>query len=232
MTRLPSLRTRVFHHFISEQEMATRYTIHLENPQTRLVDQVVDQLQRGAVMLYPTDTVYAIGCDINSKAGQQRIRKIRNLPDNKPLTFVASSISQISDYAKISDSAYQIIRQLVPGPYTFLLPATKLVPNLVLNSKRTTTGIRVPDHFLCQLLIAELGNPLISMSAKLDEWVEPTYNEELFDLFESRVDIILEIDAEYRSPNGDHLSTMIDFTDELPRIVREGLGIELASQIV
>jgi tRNA threonylcarbamoyl adenosine modification protein (Sua5/YciO/YrdC/YwlC family) len=212
--------------------MATRYTIHLENPQTRLVDQVVDQLQRGAVMLYPTDTVYAIGCDINSKAGQQRIRKIRNLPDNKPLTFVASSISQISDYAKISDSAYQIIRQLVPGPYTFLLPATKLVPNLVLNSKRTTTGIRVPDHFLCQLLIAELGNPLISMSAKLDEWVEPTYNEELFDLFESRVDIILEIDAEYRSPNGDHLSTMIDFTDELPRIVREGLGIELASQIV
>lgn len=212
--------------------MATRYTIHLENPQTRLVDQVVDQLQRGAVMLYPTDTVYAIGCDINSKAGQQRIRKIRNLPDNKPLTFVASSISQISDYAKISDSAYQIIRQLVPGPYTFLLPATKLVPNLVLNSKRTTTGIRVPDHFLCQLLIAELGNPLISMSAKLDEWVEPSYNEELFDLFESRVDIILEIDAEYRSPNGDHLSTMIDFTDEIPRIVREGLGIELASQIV
>ncbi len=212
--------------------MATRYTIHPENPQMRLVDQVVDQLQRGAVMLYPTDTVYAIGCDINSKAGQQRIRKIRNLPDNKPLTFVASSISQISDYAKISDSAYQIIRQLVPGPYTFLLPATKLVPNLVLNAKRTTTGIRVPDHFLCQLLIAELGNPLISMSAKLDEWVEPAYNEELFDLFESRVDIIIEIDAEYRSPDGDHLSTMIDFTGELPCIVREGLGIELASQIV
>ncbi|MBE0643680.1 MAG: threonylcarbamoyl-AMP synthase [Bacteroidetes bacterium] len=212
--------------------MATRYNIHPENPQMRLINQVVDQLQKGAVMLYPTDTVYAIGCDINSKAGQQRIRKIRNLPDNKPLTFVASSISQISDYAKISDSAYQVIRQLVPGPYTFLLPATRLVPNLVLNSKRTTTGIRVPDHFLCQLLIAELGNPLVSMSAKLETWDEPTYNEELFDTFESLVDIIIEIDAEYRSPYGDHLSTMIDFTGDVPQLVREGLGIELASQIV
>jgi tRNA threonylcarbamoyl adenosine modification protein (Sua5/YciO/YrdC/YwlC family) len=179
--------------------MATRYNIHPENPQMRFIDQVVDQLQRGAVMLYPTDTVYAIGCDINSKAGQQRIRKIRNLPDSKPLTFVASSISQISDYAKISDSAYQVIRQLVPGPYTFLLPATRLVPNLVLNSKRSTTGIRVPDHFLCQMLIAELGNPLISMSAKLEDREEPAYNEELFDLFDPLVDIIIEMDAEYRS---------------------------------
>lgn len=212
--------------------MATRYNIHPENPQMRLINQVVDQLQHGAVMLYPTDTVYAIGCDINSKAGQQRIRKIRSLPDSKPLTFVASSISQISDYAKISDSAYQVIRQLVPGPFTFLLPATKLVPSLVLNSKRTTTGIRVPDHFLCQLMIAELGNPLISMSAKLDDWVEPTYNDELFDIFEPLVDIIIEFDAEYRSPDGDHLSTMIDFTGDIPQIVREGLGIELASQFV
>lgn len=212
--------------------MATRYNIHPDNPQVRFIDQIVDRLKKGAVMLYPTDTVYAIGCDINSKAGQQRIRKIRGLPDSKPLTFVASSISQISDYAKISDSAYQVIRQLVPGPYTFLLPATKLVPNLVLNSKRTTTGIRVPDHFLCQLLIAELGNPLISMSARMDDWDEPAYNEELFDLFDPLVDIIIEVDAEYRSPDSGYLSTMIDFTDDVPEIKREGLGIELASQII
>ncbi len=212
--------------------MATRITIHPENPQSRLVDMVVEKLQRGAVMLYPTDTVYAIGCDINSKAGQARIRKLRNLPDDKPLTFVASSISQISDYAKISDNAYQIIRQLVPGPYTFLLPATKLVPSLVLNPRRKTTGIRVPDHFLCQTIIAELGNPVISMSAKLPGWEEPTTNDELFDIFDAHVDMIIEFDAEYRSPDGDHLSTMIDFTGELPEIIREGLGIELASQVV
>jgi tRNA threonylcarbamoyl adenosine modification protein (Sua5/YciO/YrdC/YwlC family) len=212
--------------------MATRITIHPENPQARLVDNVVERLRRGAVMLYPTDTVYAIGCDINSKAGQERIRRIRNLPDDKPLTFVAANISQISDYAKISDSAYQIIRQLVPGPFTFLLPATKMVPNLVLNPRRKTTGIRVPDHFLCQLLIAELGNPLISMSAKLPNWDEPVTNDELFDLFDSHVDMIIEFDAEYRSPDGEHLSTMIDFTGELPVITREGLGIELASQVV
>lgn len=212
--------------------MATRYKIHPDNPQMRLVDEVVEQLQRGAVMLYPTDTVYAIGCDIQNKAGQQRIRRIRNLPDDKPLTFVAANISQISDFAKISDSAYQVIRQLVPGPYTFLLPATKAVPNLVLNPRRKTTGIRVPDHFLCQTLIAELGNPVISMSAKLPDWEEPDTNEGLFDVFDPHVDIIVEMDAEYRSPNNDHLSTMIDFTDEVPRITREGLGIELASQLI
>jgi tRNA threonylcarbamoyl adenosine modification protein (Sua5/YciO/YrdC/YwlC family) len=212
--------------------MATRYVIHPENPQMRLVDAVVDQLQKGAVMLYPTDTVYAIGCDIRNKAGQERIRRMRSLADNKPLTFVAANISQISDYAKISDGAYQIIRQLVPGPYTLLLPATKMVPNLVLNPRRKITGIRIPDYFLCQVLIAELGNPLISMSAKLPDWEEPETNEGLFDIFEPLVDIIIEVDAEYRSPFGDHLSTMIDLTGDVPEITREGLGIELASKII
>jgi tRNA threonylcarbamoyl adenosine modification protein (Sua5/YciO/YrdC/YwlC family) len=212
--------------------MATRYKIHPDNPQLRLVDAVVEQLHRGAVMLYPTDTVFAIGCDIRNKAGQERIRRMRSLPDSKPLTFVASDISQISDYAKISDSAYQVIRQLVPGPYTLLLPATKMVPNLVLNSRRKITGIRVPDNFLCQMLIAELGNPLISMSARLPDWDEPSSNEELYDIFDPLVDIIIEADAEYRSPLGDHLSTMIDFTNEVPEIIREGLGIELADKII
>ncbi|PLX31489.1 MAG: threonylcarbamoyl-AMP synthase [Ignavibacteria bacterium] len=212
--------------------MATRYTIHPDNPQMRLVDAVVDQLHRGAIMLYPTDTVYAIGCDINNKAGQEKIRRIRNLPTDRPLTFVAANISQISDYARISDSAYQIIRQLVPGPYTFLLPATKMVPNLVLNPKRKTTGIRVPDHAMCQLLIAELGNPLISMSAKLPEWKEPDTNEGLFEMFDPLVDMIIEVDAEYRSPYDDLLSTMIDFTGEVPEITREGLGIDFATRII
>lgn len=212
--------------------MATRYTIHPDNPQMRLVDAVVDQLHRGAIMLYPTDTVYAIGCDINNKSGQEKIRRIRNLPTDKPLTFVASSISQIADYAKISDSAYQVIRHLVPGPFTFLLPATKMVPNLVLNPKRKTTGIRVPDHAMCQLLIAELGNPVISMSAKLPDWEEPDTNEALFDIFDPIVDIIIEVDAEYRSPYDDLLSTMIDFTGDVPEIIREGLGIELASRMI
>jgi len=212
--------------------MALRVNIHPENPQYRLIDTVVERLKRGAVMLYPTDTVYAIGCDINSKSGQAHIRKLRNLPLHKPLTFVAASISQISDYAKISDNAYQIIRRLVPGPFTFLLPATKMVPNLVLNPKRNITGIRVPGHFLCQTLVAELGNPLISMSARLPDWEEPETNEEMFDMFDKHVDIIIEVDAEYRSPDGDNLSTMIDFTEDIPRIIREGLGIELASELV
>jgi tRNA threonylcarbamoyl adenosine modification protein (Sua5/YciO/YrdC/YwlC family) len=117
--------------------MAVRYKIHADNPQLRLIEAAVEQLRRGAVVLYPTDTVYAIGCDMNNKEGQERIRKIRSLPADKPLTFVASSLSNISEYAHISNQAYQLLRRLIPGPYTFILPATKLVPRLVLNPKRT-----------------------------------------------------------------------------------------------
>ena len=212
--------------------MATVYKLHPDTPNIRHIEAIVEQLERGAVMLYPTDTVYAIGCDLNSKTGQERIRSIRNLPESKPLTFVASDISQISDYARISDTAYQIMRQLIPGTFTFLLPATKLVPKLVLNPRRKVTGIRVPDHFLCQLLIVELGNPLVSMSARLDDWEEPENNEELFDRFDKLVDIIIDTGNDYQSPYGDHLSTMIDFTDEVPVIARPGLGIELAEKLI
>ena len=213
--------------------MATRYQIHPSHPQLRNIYSIVDELHRGAIMLYPTDTVFAIGCDIANKNGQERIRRLRNIPEDKPLTFVASSLSNISDYAHISDTAYHILRNLVPGPYTFLLPASKLVPKLVLNPRRRTTGIRVPDYPICQVLIHELQSPLISMSAYLPDRPEPESREELFEQFESFIDIIIDDDSEYRSPLiPENVSTMIDLTDDVPSIKREGRGIELASKFI
>jgi tRNA threonylcarbamoyl adenosine modification protein (Sua5/YciO/YrdC/YwlC family) len=213
--------------------MAIRYILHPSHPQLRSIYTIVDELHHGAIMLYPTDTVYAIGCDISNKNAQERIRKLRNIPEDKPLTFVASSLSNISDYAHISDTAYHILRNLVPGPYTFLLPASKLVPKLVLNPRRKTTGIRVPDNAICQILIHELQAPVISMSAYLPNRPEPESLEELFELFDPFVDIIIDDESEYRSPFvSENLSTMIDLTDDIPEIHREGLGIELARKFL
>ncbi|MDY7015861.1 MAG: L-threonylcarbamoyladenylate synthase, partial [Cyanobacteriota bacterium] len=111
--------------------MATFYSIHPQNPQARQISQIADALKKGAIMLYPTDTVYAIGCDLNAKSAVERVRKLKQLSNDKPLTFLCSSLSNIAKYAWVSDRAYKIMRRLIPGPYTFLLPATKLVPKLV-----------------------------------------------------------------------------------------------------
>src|SRR5512136_1491249 len=123
--------------------MATLYEIHPQTPQARRIEEIKDALQNGAVMLYPTDTVYAIGCDLNAKSAIERVRHIKRLSNDKPLTFLCPSLSNVAHYAVVTDSAYRIMKRLIPGTYTFVLPATKLVPKLVMNPKRKTTGIRV-----------------------------------------------------------------------------------------
>jgi tRNA threonylcarbamoyl adenosine modification protein (Sua5/YciO/YrdC/YwlC family) len=207
--------------------MASIYTIHPENPQIRRIEEIKDALQDGAVMLYPTDTVYAIGCDLNVKSAVERVRRLKQLSNDKPLTFLCSSLSNIADYAWVSDPAYRIMRRLVPGPYTFLLPATKLVPKLVMNPKRKTSGIRVPDHPVCQALLEALGNPIISTSAHLPNENGQTPMVEqarLFDEFDSLVDIIVDDGSE---PSFE-VSTILDLTGDEPVMVRKGLGWEAA----
>lgn len=180
-------------------------------------------------MLYPTDTVYAIGCDLYSKSAVERVRKIKQLSNDKPLTFLCSSLSNIAEYAFVTDKAYRIMRHLVPGPYTFLLPATKLVPKLVMNPKRKTTGIRVPDSPICQALLTALENPVISTSAyaltEPDDEAKPQLihhfsQAELFDSLEKLVDVIIDdgIEPTYAG------STILDLTEEEPRVIRQGLG--------
>ena len=205
--------------------MATYYDLHPETPQQRSLDKIARELQSGAVMLYPTDTVYAIGCDMTNKSALQRVRQIKQLSNDKPLTFLCPSLSDIARYATVSDAAYRLMRRLIPGPYTFLLPATKLVPKLVVNPKRKTVGIRVPDHPLCQALLATLGNPVISTSAPWQEETPPDAIE-LRDRFEKNVDLVLD---DSKDP-GLEVSTIIDMTGDAPEIVREGLGYELVLQ--
>jgi len=207
--------------------MATLYTIHPDTPQARRIEQIIDALRNGAVMLYPTDTVYAIGCDLNVKSAVERVRRIKQLSNDKPLTFLCSSLSNIAKYAVVSDPAYRIMKRLIPGPYTFLLPATKLVPQIVQNPKRKTTGIRVPDHPVCQALLQTLENPVISTSAHLldEEGNTPTLGMErakLFDQLDKLVDVIIDTETE----PGSMESTILDLTDEEPVMLRKGLGWE------
>jgi tRNA threonylcarbamoyl adenosine modification protein (Sua5/YciO/YrdC/YwlC family) len=205
--------------------MATIYEVHPQTPQARKIDEIVAALRNGAVMLYPTDTVYAIGCDLKSKAGVDRVRQIKRMSNDKPLTFLCQSLSNISEYAVVSDPAYRLMKHLIPGTYTFILPATKLVPKLVQDPKRKTTGIRVPKHPLCQILLESLGNPIISASAHIqdEDGYQPTLGVEtarLFDHLDKLVDIIID-DG---SASGMEGSTILDMTIDPPELLREGLG--------
>lgn len=214
--------------------MARIYQVHPDNPQVRTIEQIRDTLRSGAVMLYPTDTVYAIGCDLNVKSAVERVRFLKQLANNKPLTFLCPSLSNVATYARVSDAAYRIMKHLIPGSYTFLLPATKLVPRLVQSPLRKTTGIRVPDHAVCLALMNALGNPIISTSAHLpeDELASPAKaaqsnisRVELFDRLDKLVDVIVDDGSE----PGYEVSTIIDLTAEEAIITRRGKGWEEAA---
>lgn len=207
--------------------MAIIYSLHPDTPQKRTIEKIGDALNNGAIMLYPTDTVYAIGCDLNAKSAVQRVRQIKQLSNDKPLTFLCSSLSNISEYALVSDLAYRIMKRVIPGPYTFLLPATKLVPKLVMSPKRKTTGIRVPDNGVCQALLSTLETPIISTSAHLpdEEGELPTLSQEkarLFDSLENIVDIIIDTGVD----PGIKVSTILELTTNEPKVIREGLGLD------
>ncbi|EHC18653.1 L-threonylcarbamoyladenylate synthase [Fischerella thermalis] len=216
--------------------MAKIFSVHPDNPQPRRIEEIKTALSDGAVMLYPTDTVYAIGCDLNAKSAVERVRKIKQLANDKPLTFLCSSLSNVATYANVSDTAYRIMKHLIPGPYTFLLPATKLVPRLVQSPKRKTTGIRVPNHKVCLELLSALGNPIISTSAHLPpdetnngilgvEEEQILSRVELFDRLEGLVDVIVDTGEE---PSYE-VSTILDLTGEEPMMIRQGLGWERAA---
>ena len=208
--------------------MATTYKLHPDNPQSRKVEAIVSALRQGAVALYPTDTVYAIGCDLNHRGAVQRVRQLKQLANDKPLTFLCASLSNIADYAVVSDGAYRLIKRLIPGPFTFLLPATRQVPRLVMNPKRRTTGIRVPDHAICLALVETLQNPIISTSALtlLPEATKgrPVDKMAMFDTLEKLVDIVIDDDR----PLAYEVSTILDMEGENPLMIRKGLGWETA----
>ena len=194
------------------------YELHPENPQLRYINKAVEVLRNGGVIIYPTDTVYGIGCDIFNRQALERIFSIKNDGSTKLFSLICANIKDISNYAKVSDYAYRTMKHLLPGPYTFILPAAKLVPKK-LWSKRKTVGIRVPNHAVTLTLVRELGHPIISTSTtnrKGDVLIDPF---EIKNIFNFQVDLMLASGNLSGDP-----SSVIDLSAEVPEIIREGAG--------
>jgi len=189
------------------------------NPQQRLIRQVVDQLKRGAVICYPTDTGYGIGCDFSNQKAVKKVNLIKNRPKGKPFSFMCSDLKHISNYAHVSNVAYRLLKRNLPGPYTFVLPGTKLVPR-AMATKQKTVGIRVPENPICRMLLETFGNPLINTSIPHDE--DESAASDPFDIdirLGNRVDLIIDGGDVYSDP-----SSLIDLTGDYPIILREGKG--------
>ncbi|TAE25461.1 MAG: threonylcarbamoyl-AMP synthase [Candidatus Kapaibacterium sp.] len=196
------------------------FELHATTPETHKVRKIVEMLRDGAVMLYPTDSGFALGCCLSKKNAIERVRQIRRLPEHKHLSFLCDSLTNISEFAKVSNHAYKIIRRLIPGPFTFILPATKAVPNYALDPKRKTTGIRVPESPIAIAILKELDNPLISITAKRDDQEFETV-EDLLNALSPLVDIVVT-PSEYAFVGE---STVIDMTQEEFHLVRRGAGM-------
>ena len=195
--------------------------LYPQNPDPRRIDHIVQALRNGAVIIYPTDTVYGMGCDIHNARAVERVARIKGIkPAKNDFSFICYDLSHIADYARVSNQAFKLMKRVLPGPFTFLLEASGNVPKL-LNTNKKTVGIRVPDHAIPRQIVHELGNPIITTSIRdEDEVIEYSTDPELiFEKFQHQVDIV--IDGGY---GGNVASTIIDATDDDFTIVRQGLG--------
>ena len=200
--------------------MAQFFQIHPDNPQPRLIRQAVDILRNGGVIIYPTDSSYAIGCHIGDKSALDRIRRIRRLDDKHNFTLVCRDLSEISNYTKLDNQQYRLIKSLTPGPYTFILKATKQVPKRLMHPKRKTIGIRIPDNRIALALLEDLNEPILSSTLILPEDDMPMMDPyEMKHSLEHQVDLI--IDGGYC---GYDPTTVIVMEDDEPWVARHGKG--------
>mgnify|MGYP006168726871 FL=1 len=194
--------------------------VHPDNPQSRQIKTIVDCLQSGGIIIYPTDTIYGLGCDIFQHKAIERICRIKNVdPQKAQLSFICNDLSDLSNYTKqISTPVYRMLKQYLPGPYTFILPASREVPK-ILKSKKDTIGLRVPDNEIARTIIRELGRPILSASLPgemVEEYTDPEY---MHDNFKKLVDLVVDGGIGGMVP-----STIVDCTEDEPVIVRQGLG--------
>ena len=200
--------------------MAQFFQIHPEDPQKRLIRQSVEIVRRGGLIAYPTDSSYALGCQIGDKGAMERIRRIRKLDDKHNFTLVCRDLSEISTYAKIGNQEYRMLKVLTPGPYTFIHKATKQVPRRLQNARRKTIGIRIPDNAIAQALLDELGEPLMSSTLILPGDEMPmTDPYEIRALLDHEIDLV--IDGGYC---GFEATTVIAMEEEPPQVLRLGKG--------
>jgi len=194
------------------------FSINSQNPQMRLIKKAAEVLRDGGVIIYPTDTVYGLGCDLFNKKGIERIYDIKRRNKKQPFSFVCADLKDISRYAKVSDYAYKTMKRLLPGPYTFILEASRLVPKIIL-PKRQTTGIRVPDNRICLALVRELGQPIISTSVKTDNGDILSDPYEIREKLGHRVDLV--IDGGILVPEQ---SSVVNLVDDMIEVIRVGKG--------
>lgn len=200
--------------------MSVYLQIHPVTPQPRLINVAIDAIRSGQVIAYPTDTSYALGCRIGEKSALDRIRRIRGLDERHNFTLACRDLSDISTYAKVTNQNYRLLKAFTPGPYTFILPATRQVPRMLQHPKRKTIGIRVPEHAITMALLEALGEPLMTTSLIMPGDEHPlTDPEDIRDRLDKLVDVIIDGGSGGLEP-----STMIDLADEVPQVLRRGVG--------
>ncbi|MDY0223198.1 MAG: L-threonylcarbamoyladenylate synthase [Desulfobacterium sp.] len=192
--------------------------INPDNPQPRLISQVVDVIRQGGIIAYPTDTHYGIGCDIMNKKAIEKVYQIKQRSKNQPFSFICADLKHISEYAKVSNFAYRNMRRLLPGPYTFILDGSKLVPKIML-TKRKTAGIRVPDNPISLAIARELGNPVLSTSATGPDGIPFENPSLLHDWFGTRLDLVVD-----GGPVPGRDSSVVSLIEDIPEVIRYGAG--------
>jgi len=192
--------------------------INPQNPQERLLRQAVEVLTGGGIIAYPTDTCYAIGCDLYNTKGIAKIYQLKRRPLGKPFSFICADLKNISEYALVGNYAYKTMKRLLPGPYTFILEASRLVPK-ILQTKRHTVGIRVPHHPICHGLLQLLGHPIISTSANLPDKPVLCDPEEIAEKFKPHLSLVIDAGIILPAP-----SSVISLIDDAPEVIREGKG--------
>lgn len=200
--------------------MTLRLNVHPVNPQLRLVRQAVAILREDGLIVYPTDSCYAFGCRMGAKEAVERIERIRRTDKHHNFTLVCRDLSEIATYARVTDQTYRLLRARTPGPYTFILPATREVPRRLQNPRRRTIGLRVPDHPVPQAILQELGEPIMSSTLLLpDESIPITDADEICERLHGQVDIVMD-----GGNCGVEPTTVIDLTGEVPEVLRAGKG--------
>jgi tRNA threonylcarbamoyl adenosine modification protein (Sua5/YciO/YrdC/YwlC family) len=200
--------------------MARYFDVHPDNPQPRSVTQIVDMIREGGLIAYPTDSCYALGCRLGNQDGLDRIRAIRRLDDRHHFTLMCRDFAQLGQLVHVSNAVFRLLKSSTPGPYTFILPATREVPRRLLHPKKKTVGVRIPDSVLAQALLAELGEPMLSSTLLLPDQDEPMTNGwEIKELLDHQVDAVVDAGDCSTEP-----TTVVDMSDDEMEILRVGAG--------
>ena len=199
--------------------MAQYFVIHAENPQARLIKHTVEILRDGGIIAYPTDSSYAFGCMLGNKEAQNRIRQIRQVDDKQLFTLVCSNLSELATYAKVDNTQFRLLKANTPGAYSFILKATKEVPKRLQHSKRSSVGIRVPNHQVVQAILDELGEPMLSMTLQIGEEEPMNIAWEIRDKLERQLDLVIDSEIHHIG-----FTTVIDLTEQTPQLIRQGVA--------